>query len=91
MPAYGDLDSRLRRVVTIGAAGMVRTRIRTFFGHKSQQIFCLSCGRSGGWVTIDMPPGVIFLCRDCERTKGKLPNELVGFEERAGFIPDRRT
>lgn len=35
-----------------------------------EPLYCLSCGRQDGWVTRDLPPGVMYLCAACEAAYG---------------------
>jgi hypothetical protein len=48
-----------------------------------EPVYCLSCGHQDGYVTVDLPPGVFYLCGvaapcgcECERTYG-VPPEMV--------------
>ncbi len=41
-----------------------------------EPVYCVSCGRQEGWVTVDLPPGVIALCSACELRYGK-PTEMM--------------
>lgn len=75
-----DLDSRIAGV-SIGAAGVVRPTI-VDAGGLLEQIFCLSCGRPSGYVTLELPPGVIYVCPDCHDRAGPLPLEAL-------HVPDR--
>ncbi len=64
------LDSRVRERRSVRAIG--RNLGSVAYG---EPVFCVSCGSAGGHVTIDLPPGVIYLCGDCESTFG-IPPEM---------------
>jgi len=70
-------DSRLRHEVAVGAAGMVR-RHKTVDG-RLEVLYCLNCGRKAGAVTVELPPGVIYVCEACNERMGPLPLEAVNF------------
>lgn len=65
------LDSRAAR--PRGIRELVRR-----FGVKvlGEPVYCVSCGSLDGWVPIELPPGVIYLCGDCEHTYG-IPPEML--------------
>lgn len=69
-------DSRIKGVA-IGAAGMIRKRL-TLDG-RLEVIYCLNCGKRAGAVTVELPPGVIYICDECEERMGPLPLEAVQF------------
>ena len=66
-----DLDSRLERAV--GVREMGRNLGSVAYG---EPVFCLSCAKPDGYVTVDLPPGVFSLCGECETTFG-VPAEMI--------------
>jgi hypothetical protein len=64
-----DLDSRLRRRQPVYSPDGLNERI-----------YCTSCGLPAGYVTAELPPGVIYVCRDCEG-KGALPAAAMKLPE----------
>ena len=36
-----------------------------------EPVFCLSCGKQDGWVTADLPPGVVYVCDACSALHGE--------------------
>lgn len=64
------LDSRVRDRRNVRAIG--RNLGVVAYG---EPVFCVSCGSVGGHVTIDLPPGVIYLCGECESAFG-VPSEM---------------
>lgn len=75
-----DLDARLRGV-SVGHGGRVAPKLRDIgLGQIGEPIFCISCGKRSGYVTADLPPGVIAVCDDCHAGKGALPLELVHYQ-----------
>lgn len=73
-----DLDSRVHGV-SVGAAGMVRPKID--LDGTMEVVYCLSCGNEGGRVTVELPPGVIYICDECHARSGPLPLEAAHFPE----------
>lgn len=69
-------DSRIKGV-SAGAGGIVRPR-KTLDGGL-EVIYCLNCGKQAGVVTIELPPGVIYVCDECNERMGPLPLEAVSF------------
>ncbi len=74
-----DLDSRVLGV-SVGAGGIVRPSFTP--DGLNERIYCLSCGRPSGYVTRELPPGVIYICDDCTAKAGPLPLEVVSFKAR---------
>ena len=74
-----SLDSRVG--FSVGPAGVVRPRgIRPLvrFGGvilHGEPIYCLGCGSQDGFCTIELPPGVFYLCGECEAKYG-VPDEF---------------
>jgi hypothetical protein len=66
-----SLDARLSRPMGTRAIG--RNLGNVVYGEPA---YCASCGSLDGYVTLDLPPGVIYLCGDCERKFG-VPPEMV--------------
>jgi hypothetical protein len=66
-----SLDARLRRPVGVKAIG--RNLGSVVYGEPA---FCVSCGRLDGYVTVGLPPGVIYLCGTCEGKYG-VPPEMT--------------
>jgi len=65
-----SLDSRSR--VPHQTRALVRYKGTVLYG---EPLHCHSCGSQDGWVTRDLPPGVIYLCDECEHRYG-VPPEL---------------
>jgi hypothetical protein len=42
-----------------------------------EPVYCVSCGSLDGFVPTELPPGVIYLCGDCEATYGVPPEMLA--------------
>jgi hypothetical protein len=42
-----------------------------------QPVLCVSCGRHDGYVPTELPPGVIYLCDECELKFGVPPEMLT--------------
>lgn len=42
-----------------------------------QSVHCISCGSEDGFVPIGLPPGVVYICGDCEGTYGVPPQLLA--------------
>lgn len=74
-----DMDSRVHGV-SVGVSGVVRPLITP--DGQNEAIYCLSCGKSSGYVTRELPPGVIFVCDACTARSGPLPLEVVSFAAR---------
>lgn len=74
-----DIDSRVSGV-SVGPAGVVRP-LYTPDG-LNERLYCLSCGAPCGYVTRDLPPGVIYICDPCHARSGPLPLEAVSFKAR---------
>ncbi len=74
-----DYDSRLHGV-SIGPAGVVRPHYTP--DGENEAIYCLSCGKPSGYVTRDLPPGVVAICNACTRAAGPLPLEVVDLNAR---------
>lgn len=57
---------RLKPLVRLGQAVVL-----------GQSVHCISCGRADGYVPVGLPPGVIYLCGECEATYGVPPEMLA--------------
>lgn len=67
-----DLESRARRPRHSTLRQIVRPE---GFVVEGQPVLCTSCGSHDGWVPTELPPGVIYLCGECEAKFG-VPDEL---------------
>lgn len=64
------LDSRVHR--PRGIRALVRRAGAVVHG---EPVYCLSCGRPDGYVPVELPPGVFYLCGECEARYG-VPDAL---------------
>jgi hypothetical protein len=73
------VDSRIG--FAVGAAGVVKPRgIRPLVRLHGvvlhgEPCYCLGCGSQDGFVTTELPPGVFYLCGNCEQKYG-VPEEF---------------
>lgn len=65
-----SLDGRLERAIGVRAVG--RNLGQVVYG---EPVYCMSCGSRDGYVTIDLPPGVLYICGECE-TRFGVPPEM---------------
>lgn len=42
-----------------------------------QPVHCLSCGKADGFVPTELPPGVLYICDECEAKYGVPPAMLT--------------
>jgi hypothetical protein len=77
---FGEMDSRLSRWKkgsVRGRAGPITRSVQW------EPIFCIACGRAGGYVTAGTP--VLYNCEKCEATHGALPLPKVPAILEQGF------
>lgn len=67
MSGMTDLDSRVRLAPPKGIRALVRRHGTVVLG---EPVYCMSCGKQDGYVTVDLPLGVFDLCGDCETKYG---------------------
>jgi hypothetical protein len=64
-------DSRVRLFKPRGVKPLVRLpELGIVHG---EPLYCVGCGKQHGWVTFELPPGVVYECDECVAKYGEAP------------------
>ena len=63
-------DSRVRLAPPRRLRPLVRLFGSVVYG---EPLYCVSCGRQHGFVTVELPPGVVYECDECVARFGVAP------------------
>jgi len=79
-------DSRVSGSVHPLGGQRATVHLARALGEPVEQIYCLNCGRSGGYISASLPKGVasshvLFICPDCESRVGPLPLPALHLQE----------
>jgi hypothetical protein len=83
---FNEFDSRVQGIHHPLGGQRPKVNVYKILGEDVEQIFCLSCGKPGGYISASLPKGleanfVIFLCPDCEAKSGPLPLPQINLQE----------
>jgi hypothetical protein len=82
-----DFDSRVQGINHPLGGQRPKINVQRILSELVEQVYCLNCGRSGGYISASLPKGVessyvIFICPDCESRVGPLPLPALHLKER---------
>lgn len=80
MSLLDSADSRTRKAVL---RPMARKDGVVLFG---QPVYCTSCGKHDGYVTVGLPDNIVYACPDCEAKYG---DALAGLKARPDLDEER--